>query len=98
MYPLRYFSVKFIGIKGICIVVPLIITIRLQNSFFNCCSFFKNVFVFGCTGSLWGARALRCCARAFSSCGVLASHCGGFSYREAQALGPTGSVAAARRR
>ena len=44
---------------------------------------------------------LRCCARAFSSCGELgaalfcgarASHCGGFSRCGAQALGRAGSV------
>ena len=38
---------------------------------------------------------LCCWAQAFSSCGALASHCGGFSDCEAQALGPRASVAAA---
>ena len=35
---------------------------------------------------------LRCCARAFFSCGAQASHCGGFSYCGAQSLGTRASV------
>ena len=39
---------------------------------------------------------LRCCARAFSSCGEWASHCSGFSCCGAQALGAQASVVVAR--
>ena len=38
---------------------------------------------------------LRCCTRAFSSCGEQASHCGGFSCCGAQALGAQASVVVA---
>ena len=38
---------------------------------------------------------LCCWAPAFSSCGALASHCGGFSHCKAQSLGPRASVAVA---
>ena len=40
---------------------------------------------------------LHCCTRAFSSCGVPASHCSGFSCFRAQARGMQASVAAAPR-
>ena len=39
---------------------------------------------------------LRCCARAFSSCGNWASYCSGFSCCGARALGMQASVVAAR--
>ena len=39
--------------------------------------------------------ALHCCAWAFSSCGVQASLCGGFSFCRAPALGPQASVVVA---
>ena len=64
----------------------------------NQVSFFFNVFLF------LAALGLHCRVWAFSSCsvqellsshGAKASHCGGFSCWGAQALGPTGSVAAA---
>ena len=42
------------------------------------------------------ALGLRCCVLAFSSCGVRASHCGGFSYCGARALGAWASVVVAR--
>ena len=38
-----------------------------------------------------------CCARAFSSCGMQASHCGGFSCCRARALEPVGSAVVAHR-
>ena len=38
-----------------------------------------------------------CCAWAFSSCGVWASHCGGFSCCGTRVLGVWASVVAARR-
>ena len=41
------------------------------------------------------ALGLHCCARAFSSCGVRASHCGGFSCCGPQALGARASVVVA---
>ena len=97
MYPLRYFSVKFIGIKGICIVAPLSSRFISRTLFLIAVPFLKIYLFLAALGLCWGAQALRCCTRAFSSCGVLASHCDGFSYCEAQALGPTGSVATARR-
>ena len=37
------------------------------------------------------ALGLHCCARAFSSCGVRASHYGDFSYGGAQALDSCGT-------
>ena len=40
---------------------------------------------------------LRCCARAFSSCGVWSSHCGGFSCCGARALGARALVVVALR-
>ena len=42
------------------------------------------------------ALGLYSCAWAFSSCGVRASHCGGFSCCGAQALGAWASVVAVR--
>ena len=42
------------------------------------------------------ALGLRCCVWAFSSCGVLASHCGGFSCCGARALGRWTSVGVVR--
>ena len=41
------------------------------------------------------ALGLRCCTRAFSSCGAHASHCGGFSCCGAWALGARASVVVA---
>ena len=41
------------------------------------------------TQIFWPVLGLRCCAQAFSSCGVWASHCGGFPW-EAWALGRMG--------
>ena len=43
------------------------------------------------------ALGLHCCAQAFSSCSARASHCGGFSCCEAQALGAQASVVVAHR-
>ena len=40
------------------------------------------------------ALGICCCTRTFSSCGVQASHCSGFSFCRAQALGAWASVAA----
>ena len=61
-------------------------------------------YLFSCL--LLAVLGLPCCVLAFSSCskwgllssgGVWASHCGGFSCCEAQALGTQASVAAAPR-
>lgn len=41
--------------------------------------FFMSLFIFRCL-------ALHCFAQAFSNCGAQASHCGGFSCFEAQAV------------
>ena len=40
------------------------------------------------------ALGICCCTRTFSSCGVQASHCSGFSFCRAQALGAWASVVA----
>ena len=63
--------------------------------------FFKNKFIY-----LLAALGLRCCVRAFSSCnewgatlrcGTRASHCSGFSYCGARALGMRASIVVTRR-
>ena len=56
--------------------------------FFVC--FFLYLFLF------LAVLGLRCCVRAFSSCGELASHCGGFSCCGARALGAQASAVVAR--
>ena len=43
----------------------------------------------------WAVMGLGCCTQAFSSCGVWATHCSGFSCCRAPALGTWVSVAAA---
>ena len=52
-------------------------------------SIFKILIVFDCAGSLLLCRLFSSCSkrRLLSSCSVLASHCGGFSYCRARALG-----------
>ena len=57
-------------------------------------SFFKKLFPICLFLAVLG---LRCCARAFSSCGARASHCGGFFCCGARALGVWASVVVARR-
>ena len=52
--------------------------------------FLINLFIF--IYLFLAALGLRCCARAFSSCGSRASHCSGFSCGGAQALGARASV------
>ena len=60
--------------------------------FFSSRIFFKiNLFIY----LFLAALGLRCCAWAFSGCGARASHCGGFSYCGAQALGAGASVVVA---
>ena len=54
--------------------------------------FFLNTFIY----LFLAALGLCCCARAFSSCSVWASHCGGFSCCRSRALGAWASVIVAR--
>ena len=59
-------------------------------------NFFSKIFIY----LFWAVLGLHCCAQVFSSCGKwgllssciarVASHCGGFSWYGAQALGHTG--------
>ena len=60
--------------------------------------FFLNLFIFGCVGSSLLCAGFLQLRRAGATlcCGVWVSHCGGFSYCGAQALGAQASVVVAR--
>ena len=72
--PEVYLEVQLTGCPGLYISME---TIKVGTLFKNLCAFILFSSVLG----------LGCCGRAFSSCGVSASHCGGFSCCRAQALG-----------
>ena len=70
------------------------LTMERSTCFTHCINFilFILLFIYGCAGSLLlGSLSSSCPKRELlSSCDVRASHCGGFSYCGARALGHAG--------
>ena len=76
---------------GIFKILLILKMLKMKISYFYPHFFFNFVYLF------LAALGLCCCARAFSSCGEWASHCGDFSCCRARALGVQASVVVARR-